>query len=68
MASGQRERPFRRPMTPPAPVVQPLNGDSTAGAPERLVILPLGQTAVEGEAENRVLGQGASLAFSCQWP
>jgi len=66
VASGQRERPFRRPMTHPAMVVQPLSWDSIAGAPERIVILPLEQTAVESEAENRVLGQGAPLAFSCQ--
>ena len=35
-------------------------------APQPLVILPLERTVVEGEAENRVLGQGASVAFSCQ--
>src|SRR6476620_8006896 len=66
VASGQRERPFRRPMTHPAMVVQPLSWDSIACAPERIVILPFEQTAVESEAENRVLGKGAPLAFSCQ--
>ena len=53
-------------MTHPAMVVQPLLWDSIAGAPERIVILPLEQTAVESEAENRVLGQGAPLAFPCE--
>ena len=64
MAFVYREWPFRRPTTPPAMVVQ--SWHSLAVAPERVVILPLEQTAVEGEAENRVLGQSASLAFSCQ--